>query len=963
MKPDPNVGTYVDNPNYDVSLEELTTDKKVGLILCNQQGVSDRRGLQESYMPRTSMQLSPGGNSYDNMEMPYSVEVQTSMIGGRGIDEFVKDKTRYADAYRMDTSSMNPILGPALIKQIGYKDTDMLYTRERLHSQWATMDPNLEDPSLIDGWMQTQITGTKVFRGMQVFIKGFTGDQTIWYDLWAGDTNPTHLRYSAVLRGNGLNGWHYLNIPPVTITNKLVRWWFQPGGEPSPGGGFTGRIFVQGVVDAPGVDTYFTWFGSPIELHWEDECIMCGLTFENDTDHKFFEYKRGLYMVKRALDRSGSAIYRNGYRGMALPNTGAKEFLKTQYSNLPIDSLKGCVALITNGPGEMERQNWREIVGNTTSDIRVSTPWNVTHTADTEYVILGTNIWTQVANWVDLSTKIITDVIALEDYVVFAFGDDANIAYYREAKNSEGEWGGAWYWNGTDADRFHFLSLTQDGEGKLQLWGANANSCKATLTEPPPFSDFLGESPTWPVFDIWKEERFDLQLTIDRLSVDIPASEDPDEQTRLTRMKEDAIRERDRLLTYIKIGDTSSHITNMVIYGSPGIPYLIKETEVGSIYENVYSKIPIAEIESVRSEINGRAAMAYGVYLYFNLEGGWIERYYDQQMNDVSPNQNEGLPPERQGEISKLMPYAGRWYASINAGFSGISSVLLNNELGWHEIYRSPSTGMPITDIYVQAIPGVANADLLWIAENLDIISIPIAISPLKQKNYTYHGLGLDPEECPYVETAWIDFNYKDVNKYFNSLKLFVDMPGVELQSGYEYQCHVWFRTDMTGKETWIYAGSRYAKEGSITDDIMSFPLTYQGKFQVWGKQIKFKIAMQSAYAEKTPRLKAWVCDAVIRFEVKKSWSLTFQLNPDTDLNGVKVLMDRNEIYSLLDKWANSNRHAIPLRMRTNEPESDNKMIFIDPATVQRKTVELSTNKRGAKKEFINIASVIAYEV
>jgi hypothetical protein len=37
----------------------------------------------------------------------------------------------------------------------------------------------------------------------------------------------------------------------------------------------------------------------------------------------------------------------------------------------------------------------------------------------------------------------------------------------------------------------------------------------------------------------------------------------------------------------------------------------------------------------VRSENNGKAAMQHGVYLYFSMEGGMIERYYDQRMDDV----------------------------------------------------------------------------------------------------------------------------------------------------------------------------------------------------------------------------------------------------------------------------------------------------------------------------------------
>jgi len=1110
MEPTPKVGHYIHNPNYDIKLKELTSDKEIGLILCNNLGVSDRRGMQEGYMPRTAMQIANNANPYDDLEMPYTVEVQSSMIGGRGIDDLVKDKTRYADGFRMDTSGVYPICGPEILEQVGHKSTDLLYNDFKYPNFWATMDPNMTDPSLIDTYNELLINEERTFNGLSIYLKSWQTSVKIWYDVWSSEEEITHLRYSTTIEIVPNQGtWFNLPIPTTIVqANKKVRWYFQPEGIAVPGG-FTGRIFVL-PAKAIGANVWaYDAFGSGIwAVYWADTVVASGLSYENNADHKFFEYKNALYMVKRSLNKAGCSIWRNGYRGLAKPNTANKNYLKTNYTNLTPHSLIGCVARISNGPGELENQNWRVIQDNTATDILVSPPWNITHTAETEYVILGTNIWNQVASWVtELSSKTITDILPLEDYVLFAFGDDANLGVYKEA-NFSGTWGGAWVWNNVDTDRFDFLSIAQDNEGKLQIWGANANSCKVSFAEPVEFYKLYMGSEYF-VFDIWKEEREKLQTTIDRLTTDIAASvnsehlrltrlkedaleeyddientiiprlqedynyelnhspellrltrmqadaddeyndlidliaqltsqiaatSDPDTKRSLERMKaekedqrdaaltsynritediteltenhnselirlqrmiddenekladlnvtidrltidienvvdadklvlerqlEDAIEERDKLLTYIHAGDTSSHITNMIIYGAPGIPYILKETEVGSIYENVYSKIPIGEIASVRSEINGRAAMAYGVYLYFNLEGGWIERYYDQQMNDVSPNQNEGLPVERQGEISKLQAYAGRWYAAINAGYTGVSSVLLNNELGWHEIYRSPISGMPITDIYVQAIPGIANADQMWISEGTNILAIPISISPLKQKNYSYFGTNAKTEDkIPFIETAWVDFNYKDVDKYFHTLKLFVDMPNYNKRTGFEYQCKVWFKTDNTGLNNWYYLGSRYAN-----NEIMEFPIVLDNIRKVHGRQIKFKISMQSNIPYRTPRLKAWVCDAVIRFEVKKSWNLTFQLQPDTDLNGVKILMDPNEIYSSLEKWANSAEYPIPLMMSTNDINNDNKLVFIDPATVHRKSVSLSTNKQGAKKDFINIGTAVVYEV
>lgn len=81
-----------------------------------------------------------------------------------------------------------------------------------------------------------------------------------------------------------------------------------------------------------------------------------------------------------------------------------------------------------------------------------------------------------------------------------------------------------------------------------------------------------------------------------------------------------------------------SNITGMVMYGEPQVPYIFKEDSFGSIVNNVYAKLPVAEMKYLRSENNGKANMQQGVYLYFGMEGGtMIERYYDQRLDDVGP--------------------------------------------------------------------------------------------------------------------------------------------------------------------------------------------------------------------------------------------------------------------------------------------------------------------------------------
>jgi hypothetical protein len=71
----------------------------------------------------------------------------------------------------------------------------------------------------------------------------------------------------------------------------------------------------------------------------------------------------------------------------------------------------------------------------------------------------------------------------------------------------------------------------------------------------------------------------------------------------------------------IEIGTSSyDDIRNLVAYGDPLIPYVIKENSFGSIQNDIYAEIPLGELDEVRSMYNGIAAMKHGVYLYFNIE-------------------------------------------------------------------------------------------------------------------------------------------------------------------------------------------------------------------------------------------------------------------------------------------------------------------------------------------------------
>src|SRR5690606_29433045 len=111
-------------------------------------------------------------------------------------------------------------------------------------------------------------------------------------------------------------------------------------------------------------------------------------------------------------------------------------------------------------------------------------------------------------------------------------------------------------------------------------------------------------------------------------------------------------------------------------------PYIFKEDGFGSVagttdtVAGVYAEHPLsAQIRNVRSEDNGRAHARYDLFLKFSLLDG-MESHFDQRLDDVGPNRDEGLPTDRRGPVYHIMPYAGRFYAAVDGGKYGYSSVL-----------------------------------------------------------------------------------------------------------------------------------------------------------------------------------------------------------------------------------------------------------------------------------------------
>lgn len=1063
------VGIQEPRPTHDISLTD-NKGNQVGLILTNRLGVRDPKGILEGNMPRTALRTSQGNVGYDDLELPFTAEVQNTMVGGRAQEEFARDRTKYSDAFRMDTTREFPVCGPAAIAQTGLTYSEK-YDVPGGHITGF-------QPSLVTYLLKFPFTSGTIIHAVSVRVKvnDTSGSLPIYYDVHI--TEPVETTYDGVTQKymvmadrDNADKTGYLTVPlpfpSITITDYL---WVTIGFN------YTTPPELECILNADA--TLYSEGGGVGEDEWDligTQTFLMSVNKGEEANIRYFEYKRQLYAIANFINKGGSILLMNGWRGACTVSTALETLVDSTQSGWANDAAKDCVVLIINGTGENEEQPWRKVLTSANGVLTVDTPWKIAHDITTEYVVLDSNVWTTIATLsgaTDVLSKAVTDIAVTNEMVIFAQGAAAKIAYMREY-NKDGTWTKEY-----KIDPTYYADLLEpivDELGDLYLWRAIADGARVDRSKIYPYTYYNSL-----VFDLNKKERDELELIIARAESDkarelakddniipdeiylirqfddlttehIRILEDYAEESDSDRKAELADRDEDIYTTkkrlagasvatwtddwmttptgvaygnaasiahnayfgtstaadgsdiakavastddvvdegylitlerliedarwqagdatshepivnhedvylkkYLVCGSTDARIVNLVPYGTPTIPYVIKEDSIGSIQSGIYDEIPVPELKAVRSEENGIAAMAYGVYLYFSMEGTMIERYYDQRLDDVGPNRSEGLPQFRKGIIRKMLPYPGRYYISIDAGFQGYSSVLCSNELGWHEIYRASTTSRTIKDIYIQTIPGQDNTDRLWVAEGPDAIKLPIAINPINQNGYQYFGYGT---ELPYVETSWIDYGMKDVNKYFHSVTLFADYPVGKLQTGREFEIIVYHR--LNENDNWKLSG-RTTGSGQFPQEIELDHLNHD----VSGKKIQLKLEFKiNSSASYTPRLKAWVLNGILRMPVKKSWQLTFALEPKEDLQDRKMGDDRYALIDQLTTWANSKVHNTPLTMRTCDRQTDKKLVFIDPASISLINVVLEQNRGNTIKRFDHLAQMTVYEV
>lgn len=591
-----------------------------------------------------------------------------------------------------------------------------------------------------------------------------------------------------------------------------------------------------------------------------------------------FKYKEMMYLV--CSGSSGApTLFRNGDRGAADSNSGNKDKLIDGTKSWTTNAWAGCVVMITDGPGKGE---YRDVVSNTGTQLVAAENWIVAHTTSTEYVIFGSDVWSVVSG--HGMTAPVQDVISVsgvggpnKSIVYFAQGSAVNIRKHRGYINS-GVWTEDW---------------ADDGTNKADLLAVKPIAGK--------------------VYRALNDE-----VKVDSANIAGFASS-------MTFADEVYVGDYNRKITKLTCYPDSANEEAIWAFKTD-IPYIVPVS-------NVPYAISIREMEAVQSEKNGVASLVHDVYIYFSLMTG-LERYYGGNLDDVGPNQGDGLPVGRKGPIVALLGYPGKFFAAVNAGEDGYSSLLVYDGGGWHEHYRAPK-GEQISALAMQVVPG-GHANRLWMKQGNDVVWLPMpsdSTNELEDESYRYTHEGA-------LVLSRMHAGMMDVQKMVKTIKLWSEGLVADAQ---------WIELDyrLNQDEAWT-------RVEDVFEESPQARMDFSGMYGLAAKRIQLRLRFYSADASMTPILMAVIVEAVMRIGVKFMYPLVFRLMDGEELlnnQGIDEFTNAMDKWEVIKNWADDASDSM-LHMESVSGMWHGMTIFLNPASIKQVTVK-DVNVPGSRDVYV----------
>ena len=241
---------------------------------------------------------------------------------------------------------------------------------------------------------------------------------------------------------------------------------------------------------------------------------------------------------------------------------------------------------------------------------------------------------------------------------------------------------------------------------------------------------------------------------------------------------------------------------------------------------------------------------------FFSLGQEDLERYYNKNLDSVSPLEGEGLPSDRRGNVSALLSLPGKVMVAVDGGTSNYSSLLVLDGSSFHDIYYPSAVNKRIRSLINQVIPGQTDSKIFF-SEDIDINWMYYSNNPFNDSGYVYAGEG-------YLITSYMYAGMMDVNKAFKSLKVF----GENLDSTSYVEAS--YRLD--GDSAWTAITDGDGDFNTEPSEELNFSTATPPT--VTGKRIQLKITLKTSDTSVTPRVLATLIEAYGIVPVK--YEITF---------------------------------------------------------------------------------------
>lgn len=492
---------------------------------------------------------------------------------------------------------------------------------------------------------------------------------------------------------------------------------------------------------------------------------------------------------------------------------------------------------------------------------------DVTLDNTSEYVFYATDIWTSVVPSTDGIDAKVTDVAVFDLQAQFAFGSGTNMLRVHWDSSVPGHVGD----DDPGSLKADFLAVDIDPVDGAIIWRAENDSVDVSKAAAAAFGTGL---------------TFDAQ---------------------------------------IDAGDDSELITGLSPFA--GALYVRKEGSLGVIRGNSYREIDIG-LNTMTQATNGIAAAKWNLMLYVNWAYS-IEQIMGNNIDDVGPWLNAGLPAGRRGTVSAMEPTQAVMYCGIDAGGTAdrVSSVLGWNKIGYGSIFEAWIKNRRVRGVKYQSCPGTQ--DRLWISVDNELVVMDFPDESLNM--LTDSGMTYQHESV--FEASTVDMNAHRIKKLFNSLSLTTRNLQNRVTIIAQYQVD-----DDIDNTTWYDLGE--FNESDFQE---------RGIWQGNRRRIRIRLIFRTGVAAIPAVLRAWVIEAYGRIPVKYQWTIRIPVKSLT-ISDNKVARNPDEFVRWL-KFQGSNAGSLVLG--SIWPDLDNTRVLVEPPSVIRLALQRMTK---AKTLQINIA-------